>query len=140
MGSTSPSVATAETGQSSEHSAQWAVLWSPACKIGLLPQVRTVNLGSANSHLQIIQDDLLHPVLGGNKLRKLDGLLPELQAAKVTDVVSGECQVFCDRDTHTSTGYNAPNISFTHHNMTTVHSDVEHNVQSINIALFGGSG
>ena len=99
-----------------------------------------MNLDSANSHLQIIQDDLLHPVLGGNKLRKLDGLLPELQAAKVTDVVSGECQVLCDRDTHTSIGCNATNISFTHHNMTTVYSDVEHNVQSINIALLGGRG
>lgn len=89
-----------------------------------------MNLDSANSYLQIIQDDLLHPVLGGNKLRKLDGLLPELQAAKVTDVVSGECQVFCDRDTHTSTGYNASNISFTQDNMTTVDSDVEHDVTS----------
>lgn len=35
----------------------------------------------------IIHDDLLHPVSGGNKLRKLDALLPELQASGCTDVV-----------------------------------------------------
>jgi len=37
--------------------------------------------------LQIIHDDLLHPVLGGNKLRKLDALLPALVQDGVTDVV-----------------------------------------------------
>lgn len=35
----------------------------------------------------VLHDDLLHPVLGGNKLRKLDALLPTLQASGVTDVV-----------------------------------------------------
>lgn len=35
----------------------------------------------------VIHDDLLHPVLGGNKLRKLDAVLPTLQASGVTDVV-----------------------------------------------------
>jgi hypothetical protein len=36
---------------------------------------------------QVIQDDLLHPILGGNKLRKLDALLPALQESGTTDVV-----------------------------------------------------
>ena len=36
----------------------------------------------------VIRDDLLHPVMGGNKLRKLDALIPILQAHGVTDVVS----------------------------------------------------
>lgn len=53
-------------------------------------QIRHLEVGSGNSQLHIIQDDLLHPVLGGNKLRKLDGLLPELQAKGCTDVVSGK--------------------------------------------------
>lgn len=36
----------------------------------------------------VIRDDLLHPIMGGNKLRKLDALIPLLQAHGVTDVVS----------------------------------------------------
>ena len=35
----------------------------------------------------LVRDDLLHPVAGGNKLRKLDALLPQLQAAGATDIV-----------------------------------------------------
>jgi hypothetical protein len=37
----------------------------------------------------VLRDDLLHPSMGGNKLRKLDGLIPQLQADGVSDVVSG---------------------------------------------------
>ncbi|KAL2641418.1 hypothetical protein R1flu_009005 [Riccia fluitans] len=41
----------------------------------------------------VIRDDLLHPLLGGNKLRKLDALIPELQTMGATDVVTcGGCQ------------------------------------------------
>lgn len=40
--------------------------------------------------LVVVQDDLLHPVLGGNKLRKLDGLLPEVKATGCTDLVSSD--------------------------------------------------
>lgn len=36
----------------------------------------------------VIRDDLLHPMMGGNKLRKLDAIIPLLQAHEVTDVVS----------------------------------------------------
>ncbi|KAG2448972.1 hypothetical protein HYH02_005726 [Chlamydomonas schloesseri] len=36
----------------------------------------------------MLRDDLLHPVLGGNKVRKLDALLPELRHSGVTDVVT----------------------------------------------------
>lgn len=35
----------------------------------------------------ILRDDLLHPLMGGNKLRKLDALLPLLEANNVTDVL-----------------------------------------------------
>ena len=45
------------------------------------------NLTGQSSFL-LLQDDLLHPVLGGNKLRKLDALVPHLVATGVTDVVS----------------------------------------------------
>lgn len=37
----------------------------------------------------ILRDDLLHPLMGGNKLRKLDGVIPQLQTNGVSDVVSG---------------------------------------------------
>ncbi|KAF5726707.1 hypothetical protein HS088_TW22G00388 [Tripterygium wilfordii] len=41
----------------------------------------------------IVRDDLLHPLVNGNKARKLDGLLPLLQDHSVTDVVTcGGCQ------------------------------------------------
>ena len=51
------------------------------------PQVKNYKLPTAPAGVSVIHDDLLHPVLGGNKLRKLDGLLPALQASGVTDVV-----------------------------------------------------
>lgn len=43
---------------------------------------------SASERVRLVRDDLLHPVAGGNKARKLDALLPALQAAGVTDVVT----------------------------------------------------
>lgn len=43
--------------------------------------------GDGGSSFHVIRDDLLHPVMGGNKLRKLDALIPLLQAHGVTDVV-----------------------------------------------------
>ena len=39
------------------------------------------------SCFHVIRDDLLHPIMGGNKLRKLDALIPLLQAHGVTDMV-----------------------------------------------------
>lgn len=45
---------------------------------------------AAAGELIVVQDDLLHPVLGGNKLRKLDGLLPEVKATGCTDLVSSD--------------------------------------------------
>jgi hypothetical protein len=39
------------------------------------------------NHFYVVRDDLLHPVINGNKARKLDGLLPLLQDYSVTDVV-----------------------------------------------------
>jgi hypothetical protein len=51
-------------------------------------QVKDYTLPSTPSVIvTVIHDDLLHPILGGNKLRKLDALLPTLQADGVTDVV-----------------------------------------------------
>lgn len=52
-----------------------------------LTQVRTVAGHTTGTSFQVIQDDLLHPVLGGNKLRKLDALLPALEQAGVRHVV-----------------------------------------------------
>ncbi|XP_044490305.1 D-cysteine desulfhydrase 2, mitochondrial isoform X3 [Mangifera indica] len=41
----------------------------------------------------VVRDDLLHPLVNGNKARKLDGLLPILEDHSVTDVVTcGGCQ------------------------------------------------
>ncbi|KAL3144147.1 hypothetical protein ABBQ32_003936 [Trebouxia sp. C0010 RCD-2024] len=49
-------------------------------------QLRRVTLTAGE--LVVVQDDLLHPVLGGNKLRKLDGLLPEVKATGCTDLLT----------------------------------------------------
>lgn len=41
----------------------------------------------------VVRDDLLHPLVNGNKARKLDALLPLLEDCSVTDVVTcGGCQ------------------------------------------------
>ncbi|CAI9093070.1 OLC1v1028478C2 [Oldenlandia corymbosa var. corymbosa] len=41
----------------------------------------------------VVRDDLLHPLVNGNKARKLDALLPLLEDNSVTDVVTcGGCQ------------------------------------------------
>ena len=39
----------------------------------------------------VVRDDLLHPIAGGNKLRKLDALLPALLASGATDIVRRTC-------------------------------------------------
>lgn len=36
----------------------------------------------------VVRDDLLHPLVNGNKARKLDALLPLLEDNAITDVVS----------------------------------------------------
>lgn len=38
--------------------------------------------------IRVVRDDLLHPWAGGNKLRKLDAWLPELERQGITDVVT----------------------------------------------------
>jgi len=48
-------------------------------------QIRKVTLDTGQ--LLVLQDDLLHPILGGNKLRKLDALLSEVKASGCTDLV-----------------------------------------------------
>lgn len=54
----------------------------------LFVQIRTVRgYGGGNETFRIIQDDLLHPILGGNKLRKLDALMPAFSAEGITDLV-----------------------------------------------------
>ncbi|XP_058082000.1 D-cysteine desulfhydrase 2, mitochondrial isoform X2 [Magnolia sinica] len=41
----------------------------------------------------VVRDDLLHPLINGNKARKLDGLLPLVKDHSLTDVVTcGGCQ------------------------------------------------
>ncbi|KAF8096389.1 hypothetical protein N665_0309s0016 [Sinapis alba] len=48
---------------------------------------------SKGSSFYILRDDLLHPLVNGNKARKLDALLPLLTDLKVTDLVTcGGCQ------------------------------------------------
>ncbi|XP_016900174.1 D-cysteine desulfhydrase 2, mitochondrial isoform X3 [Cucumis melo] len=52
-------------------------------------------LGTDNSNqsFYIVRDDLLHPLINGNKARKLDGVLPLIEDNSVTDVVTcGGCQ------------------------------------------------
>lgn len=39
------------------------------------------------SSFYVVRDDLLHPLVNGNKARKLDGLLPLVEDHSVTDVV-----------------------------------------------------
>lgn len=38
--------------------------------------------------IRVVRDDLLHPWAGGNKIRKLDAWLPEMERQGVTDVVT----------------------------------------------------
>ncbi|KAL6547466.1 hypothetical protein OROMI_023187 [Orobanche minor] len=46
-----------------------------------------------SSSFYVVRDDLLHPLINGNKARKLDALLPILEHNAVTDVVTcGGCQ------------------------------------------------
>jgi len=60
-------------------------------------QIRKVALETGQ--LLVLQDDLLHPILGGNKVRKLDALLPEVKASGCTDLVRQAGQ-----STHKSSG------------------------------------
>ena len=50
-------------------------------------QIRRVCGDSGTASFLVVQDDLLHPVLGGNKCRKLDALMPSLVQEGVTHVV-----------------------------------------------------
>ncbi|XP_030516775.1 D-cysteine desulfhydrase 2, mitochondrial isoform X7 [Rhodamnia argentea] len=46
-----------------------------------------------DSSFYVVRDDLLHPLVNGNKARKLDAVLPLLEDHSVTDVVTcGGCQ------------------------------------------------
>ncbi|KAG2261480.1 hypothetical protein Bca52824_068559 [Brassica carinata] len=50
-------------------------------------------VSTKGSSFYILRDDLLHPLVNGNKARKLDALLPLLTHHKVTDLVTcGGCQ------------------------------------------------
>lgn len=52
-----------------------------------------VEIDKQRKSFYVVRDDLLHPLINGNKARKLDGLLPFLHDYKVTDVVTcGGCQ------------------------------------------------
>ena len=55
-------------------------------------QLKNVQLNGGKT-FQLVQDDLLHPYCGGNKLRKLDGILPELLGQGVTDMVRTSCNL-----------------------------------------------
>lgn len=44
--------------------------------------------GEQDRCFYVVRDDLLHPLINGNKARKLDALFPLLEQHSVTDVVS----------------------------------------------------
>ncbi|XP_028796399.1 D-cysteine desulfhydrase 2, mitochondrial-like isoform X2 [Neltuma alba] len=49
-------------------------------------------MDKGDRYFYIVRDDLLHPLINGNKARKLDGVLPLLEDFSVTDVVTcGGC-------------------------------------------------
>lgn len=47
-----------------------------------------VRLDTLPNGARVVRDDLLHPWAGGNKLRKLDGLLPARLAEGITDLIT----------------------------------------------------
>lgn len=47
----------------------------------------TADNGNQDPSFYVVRDDLLHPLVNGNKARKLDGLLPLVEDHSVTDVV-----------------------------------------------------
>ncbi|CAH9117386.1 unnamed protein product [Cuscuta europaea] len=53
----------------------------------------SVDVNHYQASFYVVRDDLLHPMVNGNKARKLDALLPLLVDNSVTDVVTcGGCQ------------------------------------------------
>ncbi|KAG2406833.1 D-cysteine desulfhydrase [Vigna angularis] len=69
-------------------------LGSPNFLLNTHPPFGDANpLSKERNYFYVVRDDLLHPLVNGNKARKLDGLLPVLQRYSVTDVVTcGGCQ------------------------------------------------
>jgi hypothetical protein len=55
-------------------------------------QVHRINEAYGQTRLWIARDDLLHPIVGGNKYRKLDAVIPALVNEGITDVVSSQPQ------------------------------------------------
>lgn len=45
------------------------------------------NRGQMAPSFFVVRDDLLHPLMGGNKMRKLDAVIPQLHGQGVTEVV-----------------------------------------------------
>ena len=62
------------------------VSYIPSFSNNLYPR-RLSDGKSKGSSFYIIRDDLLHPVLNGNKARKLDAVMPILQESRATHVV-----------------------------------------------------
>ncbi|KAK9845694.1 hypothetical protein WJX84_007525, partial [Apatococcus fuscideae] len=58
---------------------------TPAVKI---QQLKISTSRQQQTEIHVVRDDLLHPLVGGNKIRKLDGMLPALKEAGVTHVVT----------------------------------------------------
>ena len=61
---------------------------APVLRLRQLKHVQLEHICTGQASFQIVRDDLLHPFAGGNKLRKLDALLPQLKSQGVSDVVS----------------------------------------------------
>lgn len=53
-----------------------------------------ISMNQSCPSFYVVRDDLLHPLVNGNKARKLDALLPLLEDNAVTDVVSLLCSLF----------------------------------------------
>ena len=59
-------------------------------------QVTPVQLPAGSAGFHVIRDDLTHPLLGGNKFRKLDGLWSSVAQVKaVKDQLLREHQAPC---------------------------------------------
>lgn len=56
-------------------------------------QVHRIDEANGQARLWIARDDLLHPIVGGNKYRKLDAVIPALVKEGITDVVSSHASV-----------------------------------------------
>ncbi|KAL2322399.1 hypothetical protein Fmac_026778 [Flemingia macrophylla] len=102
-----------------------------------------VDSNKQSKHFYIVRDDLLHPLVNGNKARKLDALLPLLHHCSVTDVRN--CVTYASTrraETEILTGYNL--MSTMYGNVTyvprTVYANREEMLKSYANSVAGNNG